>query len=58
MEPPKKFLMVVYRCCNTYGRLTRNQASTAYEGRCPKCGAKTKAVVGAEGTNRRIFQAG
>lgn len=53
----RKFLSVWFRCCHTYGRMTRNKEKTAYEGRCPKCGAKVRALIGARGTNRRMFEA-
>jgi hypothetical protein len=54
----RKFLSVWYRCCNVYGRMYRNRAQTVYEGKCPRCGAAVKARIGAQGTNRRTFEAG
>ena len=53
-----KFLSVWYRCCNVYGRMYRNHAQTAYQGRCPRCGAPVQARIGPGGTNRRMFEAG
>jgi hypothetical protein len=53
--PRRKFLSVHYRCCHTYGRLYRNAAGTAYEGRCPRCGAAVRALIGPNGTNQRTF---
>jgi hypothetical protein len=55
--PPRKFLSIWYRCCHTYGRLTRNKEGSAYEGRCPRCGAGVRARIGPGGTNRRMFEA-
>ena len=55
--PPRKFLSIWYRCCHTYGRLYRNKAGTAYEGRCPRCGATARALIGPGGTNQRLFEA-
>jgi len=55
--PRRKFLSVYYRCCNTYGRMYRNAAGTEYEGRCPRCGTRVSARIGAEGTSRRTFEA-
>jgi hypothetical protein len=54
--PPRRFLQTWYRCCHTYGRLVKNPDETAYEGRCPKCGAAVKAIIGPGGTSHRIFQ--
>ena len=51
------FLSVWFRCCHVYGRMLRNAEQTAYEGRCPKCGAAVRARIGANGTNLRMFEA-
>lgn len=53
--PP--FLSIWFECCNTYGRLTRNEPQTRYEGRCPRCGVRASAGIGPDGTNRRVFRA-
>jgi hypothetical protein len=53
----RKFLSVWYRCCHVYGRMYRNQAGTAYTGRCPRCGAQVRAAIGPGGTDRRMFVA-
>ena len=53
-----RFLAVWFRCCHVYGRMQRNHAQTAYEGRCPRCGAKVHARIGPGGTSRRVFEAG
>jgi len=57
VEAKRKFLSVWYRCCHTYGRLNRNNDGTAYEGRCPRCGAKARAAIGPGGTSQRMFEA-
>jgi hypothetical protein len=54
---PRRFLSVWFRCCHTYGRMYRNAARTAYEGRCPKCGALVRARIGPNGTTQRMFEA-
>ncbi|HWB19070.1 MAG TPA: hypothetical protein VG711_02130 [Phycisphaerales bacterium] len=54
----KKFLMIWFKCCHTYGRLYRNKEQTKYEGRCPRCGAHVSAKIGEGGTNKRMFEAG
>lgn len=49
--------MVLFECCRVYGRITRNAERTKYLGRCPKCGTEVYALIGPEGTSRRIFRA-
>ncbi len=55
--PTRPFLSVWYRCCHTYGRMYRNREQTAYEGRCPRCGARVTARIAPDGTPRRTFEA-
>ena len=54
-KPERRFLSVLFRCCNTYGRLYPDSARTRYAGRCPKCGARVEAGIGPGGTNRNVF---
>ena len=54
----KPFLMIWFRCCETYGRLPKASDGSCYEGRCPKCLAKLTVPVGDGGTRRRMFEAG
>ena len=54
-ESGRRFLSVLFRCCNTYGRLYPDAERTRYEGRCPKCGARLEAGIGPGGTNRNVF---
>ncbi|MFM1833452.1 MAG: hypothetical protein RLZZ461_1768 [Planctomycetota bacterium] len=63
-KPPKRdagearrFIMIWFRCCHAYGRLTRNAAGTHYAGRCPKCAAPVSVKIGPGGTDRRMFEA-
>lgn len=53
----KPWIAVNWKCCQTYSRIYRNKAGTAYEGRCPKCGSPVKASIGQGGTNQRFFEA-
>lgn len=53
----QRFIMVWFRCCHQYGRLSRNAAATRYEGRCPRCGSNVSAGIGPGGSTRRIFEA-
>lgn len=57
-NPTRPFLMIWFRCCQTYGRLPKAADGACYEGRCPKCLAKLTVPVGAGGTSRRMFEAG
>lgn len=54
----KPWLMVYFECCHAYGRLQRNRAATQYSGRCPRCGGRVTARIGAGGTTQRMFRAG
>ncbi len=57
LGPRRRFPSVWYQCCHVYGRMYRNPEATAYEGRCPKCGAAVHALIGPDGSNRRMFLA-
>lgn len=53
----RRFIMIWFRCCHAYGRLTRNAAGTHYQGRCPRCAAPVSVKIGPGGTDRRMFEA-
>jgi hypothetical protein len=53
----RPFLSIWFRCCHAYGRLYRNRAETAYEGRCPKCSRPVVVQIGPGGTGQRFFTA-
>jgi len=53
----RPFLSIWYRCCHAYGRLYRNKLETAYEGRCPRCGAQARVGIDPQGTSQRSFEA-
>jgi hypothetical protein len=53
----KPFIGMLFKCCHVYSRLYLNPDGTAYAGLCPKCGARVRVRVGADGTDERFFQA-
>ncbi len=53
----KKFLGVMFECCNVYRRIYINKDGNAYEGRCPRCSGKIKVTISPEGTDQRFFRA-
>ena len=57
MENEKKFLGIMFECCNIYRRIYINKGGNAYEGRCPKCFGQIKVAIGPHGTDKRIFRA-
>ncbi len=52
----KKFLSVLFRCCNVYNRVYINKEGTAYIGRCPKCMKPVSFKIGQGGTDTRFFE--
>jgi D-aminoacyl-tRNA deacylase len=57
MEKDKKFLGIMFECCNIYRRIYINKGGNAYEGRCPKCFAMVKVSIGPGGSDNRMFRA-
>ncbi|NIQ03464.1 MAG: hypothetical protein GWM98_26405 [Nitrospinaceae bacterium] len=53
----KKFLGILFECCNVYRRIYLNPEKNAYEGRCPRCATPVKILIGAQGTDSRFFRA-
>ncbi|MBN2526715.1 MAG: hypothetical protein JXR76_09995 [Deltaproteobacteria bacterium] len=54
-DEPKKFLGIMFECCNVYARIYKNKAGTAYVGHCPRCGRGIRIRVGKGGTSNRFF---
>lgn len=53
----RPWLAVMWKCCSAYSRIYRNQAMTAYEGRCPRCGRFVRVGIGPGGSTNRFFEA-
>ena len=58
MAEKKKFLGILFECCNVYSRIYLNKEETFYYGRCPRCLREVKIKVQKEnGTTERFFRA-
>ncbi|MEW6751861.1 MAG: hypothetical protein AB1505_12925 [Candidatus Latescibacterota bacterium] len=57
MAEKRKFLGILFQCCNVYARAYINREQTAYAGRCPRCGTRVELRIGPEGTDSRFFAA-
>jgi hypothetical protein len=53
----RKYISVMFDCCQVYSRIYINPEGTGYFGRCPKCLAAVKAIIGENGTSARTFRA-
>ncbi|HSZ54790.1 MAG TPA: hypothetical protein VK797_03970 [Tepidisphaeraceae bacterium] len=56
LPTPRPFLSVLFECCGVYQRVYRDSGSSAYNGRCPRCGQPVTFRVGASGTSDRFFR--
>ncbi len=52
----RKFLSVMFECCNVYARIYVNKDNTAYVGYCPKCYKRVNIPIGPGGTSCRSFR--
>jgi hypothetical protein len=53
----RPWLAIRWRCCGVYSRIYRNDAATAYEGKCPTCRRDLALRIGPAGTPHRFFEA-
>ncbi len=51
----RPFLRLYYQCATVYARAYKSPDGSCYEGRCPKCGLRTRFGIGPQGTGQRSF---
>ena len=51
----REFVGVQFRCCGVYQRIYKSADGARYEGRCPRCMRPVRFIVGAGGTEERMF---
>ena len=52
----RPYLGLRFDCCAVYARAYRNHDRTAYEGRCPRCGAAVRVRIVPGGVSDRFFR--
>lgn len=53
----RRWIGIVFECCQVYARVYRAPSATSYQGRCPKCLREVRLQVGPGGTDLRFFSA-
>jgi hypothetical protein len=51
----RRFLGVHFACCGAYARVYVNREGAEYAGRCPRCLARARFVIGEDGQSGRFF---
>lgn len=55
MKGTRPYIGMWFRCCHVYCRIYLNRAGTAFQGFCPKCGAKATVHVAKGGSKSRFW---
>jgi hypothetical protein len=51
----RRFLGIHFACCGVYARVYVNREGTEYVGRCPRCLAQARFVIGENGASGRFY---
>ena len=52
----RKYIGVLFECCDVYARVYINRRKTAYVGWCPKCATRVEIKINPRGTASRFFK--
>ena len=55
--PKRKYIGVLFECCDVYTRIYISKKKAAYIGWCPKCAHRIEIKIDKQGTNSRFFRA-
>lgn len=54
-KPKRKFVGVIFKCCNVYSRIYIDKGKDKFVGFCPKCGAKMEIYASSTGSKSNFF---
>ena len=55
---PRPYIGVHFKCCHVYTRIYLNRQGNAFEGHCPKCGARARVRARPGASKSRFWTAG
>ena len=55
-DTPRRFVGIMFDCCNIYGRLYLSKQRTAFEGRCPRCYRQVSVPASENGVDARFLR--